>query len=73
MNDRGDEKWNQQEIFISAFLAALTVFGVLPIWEVHGMTAVWVTLTAFFVLLMILEVEHWYTSAEKRGREAVRK
>lgn len=68
MNDKRDEKWNQQEIFISAFLAALTVFGVLPIWEVHGMTAVWVTLTAFFVLLMILEVEYWYTSAEKSGQ-----
>ena len=41
MNDKDDERWNQQKIFISAFLAALTIFAELPLWEVHGMTAVW--------------------------------
>jgi hypothetical protein len=73
MNDKGDEKWNQQKIFISAFLAALTIFAELPLWEVHGITAIWATLTAFLVLLMILEVEYWYQRGKRAGRERVSK
>ena len=60
MNDKDDERNEQIKIFISAVLAALTIFAELPILEVHGMTAVWVTLTSFFVLLLSLEMEHWY-------------
>ena len=60
MNDKGDERDEQIKIFISAVLAALTIFAELPLFEVHGMTAVWVTLTSLFVLLLILEMEYWY-------------
>ena len=67
MNDKCDEKRNEQiKIFISAILAALTIFAELPLWEVHGMTAVWITLTAFFVLLMILKMDYWYHHRKQR-------
>ena len=57
------------KIFIFVVLAALVVFAMLPIWEVHGMTAARFTLMAFFVLLMILKVEYWYERRKPREGE----